>query len=215
MCVFEMYKMAVEGRNEHYKYYNAWVNLYSIFTGALFVAYYTTAGKDKPLLSLVIALAGTFASLCWYLSVMGFYSWMVSWISVVHDYEDRLNDCWKSCRKNDDCPQRGSCGIECYVYSVFKDAKGNQEHVSTQKVTKCFVVFLCVMWNVLAVSACFPASKLIKGVVKAYLSNLMLVDAFLVLLFLMMVFLEIWFVSTCRKERLLSSIDGMKGDIYG
>ena len=38
--IFMMYEKAVEGRNQHYQNYNTWTNLYAIFTGALFVAYY-------------------------------------------------------------------------------------------------------------------------------------------------------------------------------
>lgn len=31
MDAFEMYKIAIEGRNEHYKNYNVWVGLYVYF----------------------------------------------------------------------------------------------------------------------------------------------------------------------------------------
>ena len=38
---FNFYEKAIEGRNFHYQNYNTWANYYAIFTGALFIAYYT------------------------------------------------------------------------------------------------------------------------------------------------------------------------------
>lgn len=37
---FKYYEKAIEGRNLHYQNYNSWVNLYSFFTGAIFIAYH-------------------------------------------------------------------------------------------------------------------------------------------------------------------------------
>ena len=39
--LFKYYEKAIEGRNFHYQNYNTWANYYSIFTGALFIAFYT------------------------------------------------------------------------------------------------------------------------------------------------------------------------------
>ena len=214
MCVFEMYKIAIEGRNKHYENYNEWVNLYSIFTGALFIAYYTIADKGKPFLSLAIAASGTFASLCWHLSVMGYYSWMLSWIDVVHDYEEELNTHCSGCSSSS-CPNKCSgYGKKLFVYSVFKGTKCNGEHVSTQKVTKVFVGFLCVMWNALLGASLLPVSRHLKGLMR-FLPGKAFSNALMVFAMLLAVLSEIWFYRSYREGRLLSSVGGMKSGISG
>ena len=90
--LFKYYEKAIEGRNFHYKNYNTWANYYSIFTGALFIAFYTLEkeNKDFLFLKILIMLVGLVTSICWNLTVKGHYHWMLSWISVVQDYEKKI-----------------------------------------------------------------------------------------------------------------------------
>ena len=138
MCTFEMYKIAIEGRNNHYKNYNEWANRYSIITGALFAAYYAVVEKNNLLLSFIVSFVGLFATLCWYLSMQGYYTWMKSWIEVVWEYEKKLNelnDCCNNCSKNKcECIKKCS-DKKAYVYSSFIGNREKKNYVSTQKVT--------------------------------------------------------------------------------
>lgn len=80
---FRYYEKAIEGRNFHYQNYNTWVNYYAIFTGALFIGYYSIIDKGNEFCSFLIVLLGYITSLCWHLTVKGHYHWMLSWIKVV------------------------------------------------------------------------------------------------------------------------------------
>ena len=44
--LFSFYEKAIEGRNQHYQNYSKWMNYYSLFTGAFFIAYYNIFGKN-------------------------------------------------------------------------------------------------------------------------------------------------------------------------
>ena len=87
---FKYYEKAIEGRNFHYQNYNTWVNYYSIFNGALFIGYYSL--KDGDLLKTIIVLLGFVTAICWHLTVKGHYNWMISWINIVHEYENKLSE---------------------------------------------------------------------------------------------------------------------------
>lgn len=78
---FRYYEKAIEGRNFHYNNYNTWVNYYAIFTGALFVGYYTIIDKCKinVIIPCLIVVLGCITSIAWHLTVKGHYHWMLSW----------------------------------------------------------------------------------------------------------------------------------------
>ena len=87
---FRYYEKAIEGRNFHYNNYNTWVNYYAIFTGALFVCYYTIIDKCNGPFSCLIVVLGCITSIAWHLTVKGHYHWMLSWIEIVQSYEAEL-----------------------------------------------------------------------------------------------------------------------------
>lgn len=76
--LFKYYEKAIEGRNFHYQNYNTWANYYSIFTGALFIAFYTLEHEKFLFLKILIMLVGLVTSICWNLTVKGHYHWMLS-----------------------------------------------------------------------------------------------------------------------------------------
>ena len=128
---FKYYEKAIEGRNFHYQTYNEWVNLYSIFTGAIFIAYYTVLDKTNflaKILLLVLPAIGFITSLCWLKSVQGFYEWIKSWIGVVQEYEEKLNQMQNQ---------------KLYVYKVYMNKK---KSYSTQKITIIFISCLVFSW---------------------------------------------------------------------
>lgn len=139
--LFKYYEKAIEGRNFHYQNYNTWANYYSIFVGALFVAYYTLE-KEKCLLFLKIFIAfiGLVTSICWNLTVKGHYHWMISWINIVQDYEKKLADFLKNNNSQ-----------ELYVYSVYMNKGENllNKNISSQKLTSKFTFFISLAWALL------------------------------------------------------------------
>lgn len=130
--IFRYYEKAIDGRNFHYQNYNTWANYYSIFTGALFVGFYTIIKDDSPpckFISFLIVILGLITSVCWNLTVKGHYHWMLSWIKVVHKYEKQLANFSKSEGKT-----------QYFVYSVYLKQNESflQKNISSQKLTSKF-----------------------------------------------------------------------------
>ncbi|MBD5440231.1 MAG: hypothetical protein HDR33_04325 [Treponema sp.] len=144
--LFKYYEKAIEGRNFHYQNYNTWANYYSIFTGALFIGYYTVLNlKDcnTTFFKFLIILIGLMTSICWNLTVRGHYHWMLSWIKIVQDYEKKLANFLK---KN---------GMQGYfVYSVYAERceNGFHKNISSQKLTSRFTFSVSIAWAFLLVS---------------------------------------------------------------
>ena len=137
---FKYYEKAIEGRNFHYQNYNTWVNYYAIFTGALFVGYYSIIGKGNAFCSYLIVVLGCITSIAWHLTVKGHYHWMLSWIKVVQSYEKKLAKILKK------SGQKG-----WYVYTVYSnhDCNGYHKNISSQKLTSIFTLIVCIAWVVL------------------------------------------------------------------
>lgn len=146
---FKYYEKAIEGRNFHYQNYNTWVNYYSIFNGALFVGYYSLLQKETSILLALIALLGFISAICWHSTVKGHYIWMISWINIVHNYEEELN---KIIDEINNKPNNASEKIEKYnVYSVYTRPKKefHMKNISTQKMTSTFTFIVCIAWGIL------------------------------------------------------------------
>lgn len=138
------YEKAIEGRNFHYRSYMTYMNLYAIFTGALFVALYTilTAkgeGGNLDVLKFAVMALGLITSLCWLGSIKGYYHWLISWLAVVDYYEKQLNS--------------GKCANDAnLVYSLHYEASGSKKKFlsgapfSTQKLTIFFVTMVALGW---------------------------------------------------------------------
>lgn len=210
MCIFELYKIAIEGRNSHYKNYNEWVNLYSIFTGAIFVGFYTTYDKDN-FLSVFLCLLGIIVSMCWIVSVKGYYNWILSWIKIVHEYEKELNsnavclncsDCKYKCNEDANIDKK-----KYYVYSVYMGDRNKKEHYSTQKDTLFLTYCIMIAWDIIFLYLTF---KLIKNSVGFDIGIVLLLTVFIAFVLL---FLELFFLRVVIKRRFLSNISSMKGEI--
>lgn len=130
---FKFYEKAIEGRNEHYKNYSTWTNLYAIFNGAIFIGFYSA--KDAAL-EMLLCLLGFLAAFCWFQSLRGYYHWMISWIKLVHKYEEKLGVFSKPYDKY-------------RVYFFFDKtipASFSHRNLSTQKITALFVFALMLSW---------------------------------------------------------------------
>ena len=136
---FKFYEKAIEGRNFHYQNYNTWAHYYAIFTGALFIAYYTITDNACQFLPAFISIVGLITSICWHLTVKGHYHWMLSWIKIVHAYEEELAKIARNKQQK-----------EYRVYSVYLKSSENvyRENISTQKLTSIFTIFIEFAWSV-------------------------------------------------------------------
>lgn len=195
---FRYYEKAIEGRNFHYQNYNAWVNLYAIFTGALFVGFYTLPEEQGIGIKLLVILLGLITSFCWHFSVKGYYHWMKSWISVVHSYEERLAEI---SRKLHNKPY--------YVYAVYqnKQEKYFDKNISTQKVTLRFTLFVVLGWGVLLVYTCL--GTYLDAFFKTIISSCCCMICICVVVGALILLIAVW------MNNLNSNVEKMKTDIYG
>lgn len=119
-----LYEKAIEGRIFHYTIYNHWMNMYAIINGALFVGLYTAKSEKLKILVLFI---GFISGWCWFLSVCGFYRWLISWINLVMNYEKKLSN--------------------NAVYQIFTPYK-KPFPFSTQKITQLFTCCVALSWTI-------------------------------------------------------------------
>lgn len=138
--LWKFYEKAIEGRNVLYSQYLKYVNLYAIFTGALFVAFYNLVNKsDYLVFTIAIAILGLISSILWMCSVKGYYAWIVNWITIVRFYEKNLNF-----GKN--------LGESRFVYGLFYEANQKKcfitdpSRFSTQKLTLLFIFSSIMGW---------------------------------------------------------------------
>ena len=136
--LFPFYEKAIEGRNQHYQNYSKQMNYYSLFTGAFFIAYYNIFGKNVWLSSMV-ALLGFVTAICWKYSLSGYYAWMVSWIKLVQEYENRMNEKCKT------------PFVYKYADECLRTTSGFPQNYSTQKVTELFLNFVIIAWGIVVV----------------------------------------------------------------
>lgn len=121
------YEKAIEGRNFLYNTYSHWTNMYAIINGALFVGLYTAHSWK---LKMLVLLLGVVSGWCWFMSVCGFYRWLISWINVVTHYEKKLAEVSGN-----------------YVYKIFTPMKIPYSF-STQKITKFFTFSVALGWSI-------------------------------------------------------------------
>lgn len=150
------YEKAIDGYQFLVNRYHTWMNYYSIFTGAFFVALYTVWDKgtavqsacckcckmaasapDIFLLYLIIGL-GWFSSVCWLASLIGHRTWMGSWLRIVRKWEKSVLD------------------SEDFVYRKIILGKNNLTtgYISTQKVTTGFVCAVILAWELIFCYLC-------------------------------------------------------------
>ena len=194
---FKYYEKAIEARNFHYKNYNTWVNYYSIFVGALFVGYYSIIDKKVTdyniWISTLIALLGLITSICWHLTVKGHYEWMLSYIQIIHEYEEELAKISKEEKNN-----------LFYVYKVFKQSPKSfyNENLSTQKMTGIFTFIVSIAWSIILF---FEINKLFDSNFKCCFGCTQVFS------FVIDVFIYIIFYKMILKKE--SNVNNFKGNI--
>lgn len=130
----DAYEKAITAYQFHVERYNTWMNYYSIFVGALFLAYYSIKpDSNSEFILSVITIVGLISSACWLASFKGYYSWLLSWTQVIQFHEKRIID-------NDD---------KLRVYTLISKNILEQNGFSTQKITRAFINVIILAWLVL------------------------------------------------------------------
>ena len=149
------YKLMFARFNWMEQRYHTWMNYYSLFNGALLVAYCTilvSTGKivevegnisNNGLTNLgaklfylnctywdilaIIAILGVIASYCWYLSMIGHRSWLKNWREILK--------------------KEGNMPFEHILYAKTNNTQKHLIHFhSTYKITIGFIVFVLLAW---------------------------------------------------------------------
>ena len=126
-----MYDRAIEAYRHHVDRYQVWMNFYALITGAMFIAYYSMDRDTLPrILTLIV---GYISSVCWLASFLGYYAWLKNWIQILMYYENRVSHNHKKNR----------------VYSLVYKKVLEKHGFSTQKITRIFIITVCIAWLVL------------------------------------------------------------------
>jgi len=137
------YTRAIKAYQFQVERYHTWMNYYSIFNGALFIALYTLLDNEqgnKEMILTVISLLGYVTALCWLGTVIGNRAWMDSWVQIIQMIE------------------ANSSGVEYKIYKLLHSNGNTKKFLSTQKLMQVFTFFVCLAW---ACIACFaPTCKL-------------------------------------------------------
>lgn len=136
------------------KRYHTWMNYYSLFNGALLVAYCTIlvstgeivkklceSGNAKYCLDctywgflFIIALLGVIASYCWYLSMIGHNKWLNNWRIKLQDEKPKI------------MKDISGANLELkFVRSCKKSVL--PDFYSTAEITKRFILAVIIAWS--------------------------------------------------------------------
>lgn len=125
------YEKTIQGLEFHTSRFNTWMNLYAIFVGAFFIAYYNVSEKSNSnFVSTIVIMGGFIATVCWFCSLLGYYSWLLSWTKILLFHENNLVKENKSYR----------------VYSMIEKTYLTKTGFSTQKITKVFIFIVMILW---------------------------------------------------------------------
>lgn len=107
------------------------MNLYAIFVGAFFIAYYNVSrDNNSNFVSIVVIIGGFIATVGWFCSLLGYYSWLISWTNILIFHENNLVKENKNHR----------------VYSMIEKTYLTNTGFSTQKITKAFIFIVMILW---------------------------------------------------------------------
>ena len=142
------YDRAIEAYQFQVNRYHTWMNYYSLFHGALLVAFYSVLDKvcdstqnaaDEcwcQWVPFIIALLGFITGICWCYTVIGNKTWINNWLLVIRKMEGDPN------------------GIYNLIYAKYKE----RDFLSTQKVMLIFTVTVMIAWGAVTYF-CFPPDE--------------------------------------------------------
>ena len=145
MCGKTNLDRAIEAYQFQVNRYHTWMNYYSLFHGALLVAFYSLLEKYREVGSSIcqwfpflIAMLGFIIGICWCYTVIGNKTWINNWLFVVRKME-------------------GDDGI----YNLISPNCCKSGFISTQKVMLLFTICVTVAWGVVA-CFCYPCVEKCK-----------------------------------------------------
>ncbi len=140
------YDRAIEAYRFQVDRYHTWMNYYSLFHGALLIAFYSIQCEVNDdmhkWLPFIIAALGFLAGICWCYTVIGNKNWINNWMAIIK----------KVASGNDEIGGNN-------IYNVIASECGNKGLLSTQKVMLLFTVMVTIAWSVVT-CLCFPSDKL-------------------------------------------------------
>lgn len=134
----------INARNFHYQNFSIWMTFFIVIIGALFVGLYNIDSSKNNIPVLFILICGYISSFCFFISAKGYVYWETNWISLIHKYEEKLND-------------------EDKIYSVFADKDCNKNvlnpfagaNFSTSKIVLFLAFCVTICWGYLLFSKIF------------------------------------------------------------
>ena len=87
---------------------------------------------NEHFIRILVSVLGFFASVCWFGSLLGYYSWLMSWTKIVIFHEGMIP---KVKRNN-----------KLRVYSLVSASYLEGTGFSTQKITKIFITLVMLAW---------------------------------------------------------------------
>ncbi len=134
----------INARNFHYQNFSIWMTFFTVIIGALFVGLYNIDSSKNNIPVLIILICGYISSFCFFISAKGYVYWETNWISLIHKYEEKLND-------------------EDKIYSVFADKNYNNNvfipfsgaSFSTSKIVLFLAFCITICWGYLLSSNIF------------------------------------------------------------
>lgn len=136
------YDRAISAYQFQVERYHTWMNYYSIFEGALLVAFYSidrcTVGD---IVYMLIPILGFIVSLCWLGSIVGHRCWMNSWLNIVKYIENIDNN------------------IKKKIYKSYSRNQNKKNFLSTQGITKIFIIIVIIAWGIITINSLYIISK--------------------------------------------------------
>jgi len=136
------YDRAISAYQFQVERYHTWMNYYSIFEGALLVAFYSIDRcKVGDLVYMLIPILGFIVSLCWLGSIVGHRCWMNSWLNIVKYIENIDNN------------------IKKKIYKSYSRNQNKKNFLSTQGITKIFIIIVIIAWGIITINSLYIISK--------------------------------------------------------
>lgn len=136
------YDRAISAYQFQVERYHTWMNYYSIFEGALLVAFYSidrcTVGD---IVYMLIPILGFIVSLCWLGSIIGHRCWMNSWLNIVKYIENKDDN------------------IERKIYNSYSSSQKKKYFLSTQGITKIFILIVIIAWGLITINSLYTISN--------------------------------------------------------
>ncbi|MDR0822973.1 MAG: hypothetical protein LBN20_04235 [Endomicrobium sp.] len=144
-----MYQRAIDAYEFQAKKNSTWMNLYALFTGAFFIAYYklitSSICKNEWNIEFLVLMLGGITSLCWFGAYYSHHSWLRNYVKIIQMHEDNLIEQEFNKSVNKDKYRVYSIGFAEYLKDGFLGG------LSGDNISSIFILFVVVGWGILIV----------------------------------------------------------------